>query len=164
MVSVVFLSLVNPSLVFSQTCPQWHVPSHPALTDMHLCHEAPISRQLGSVCTEIRWLCSDQSIEQWLDQLFTHSHSDWFVHPHGKGLVLADWSNQDDSSWAVFWDPADRTQGKLGQDNRDDLAREPLRIMLSRFRPLIGANTDPKLANHPFTHSIDPSHSPNRLR
>ena len=158
MVCMVLVSLASPSQAFSQTCPQWHVPSHPALTDMHLCHDAPISRQLGSVCTEIRWLCSDQSIEQWLDQLFTHSHSDWFVHPYGKGLVLADWSNQDDTSLAVFWEPPQKKDGKDGKDDRGDKhnndgrAPESLKVMLSRFRPLIGASTGTTSPMPPNTH------------
>lgn len=135
------MSLVQPQLTFSQTCPQWYVPVHPAMSSMYSCHKAPISRQLGSVCTEVRWLCSDQSIEQWLDQLFTHSHSNWFVHQHGKGLVLADWSNQEDSSLAVFWEPIAENDGK---DVNIKKAQASLRIMISRFRPLTGANVNAK--------------------
>jgi len=146
----------SPQWAFAQSCPHWTAPFHPALADMHACHGAPISRQLGSVCTEVRWLCSHAPIKHWLDRLFTDSQSKWFIHPHGKGLVLADWSNQDDTSLVVFWEPGQGvgvgegvsvsvSEGEGDSTRIDSSEHQPTQIMLSRFRPANGASIE---SNH----------------
>jgi hypothetical protein len=89
----------NPS------CASWSAPDHPALAVMKICHAPPINRLLGGVCTEVRWLCSDLSIEAWIDQLMTNSTDEWIVHRLSQGLVFTQWPEQGHSSTSLFWTP-----------------------------------------------------------
>lgn len=116
----------------ANSCAPWKAPEQPVLKEMQACHQAPINRQLGSVCTEIRWLCTNEPIEAWVERLLTSSHTPWFVHPHGKGLVFAQWSNAADASLAIFWEP--------GHANANG-SQAVTQLMMSRMVPMIGAST-----------------------
>lgn len=118
----------------AQTCAPWRPPSHLALQNLPICEQSPISRQLGSVCTEVRWLCADEPIAAWVARLFTHSQAPWFVHPHREGLVFAQWSQFADTSLAIFWEP--------NNTNLID-SKATTQLMVSRFKPLVGASTSP---------------------
>lgn len=114
-------------------CGAWSAPSHPALESMQACGEPPISRRLGEVCTEVRWLCAEKSIEAWLDQLMTHSRADWFIHRLDQGLVLAQWPKTGDASMALFWRPESPSTPPQPSG---------VRIMVSRFQAIHGAALD----------------------
>jgi hypothetical protein len=96
---------------------------------MQICGEPPISRRLGDVCTELRWLCSEQTIEAWIDRLMTQSTTEWFVHRLEQGLVFAQWSNEDDSSMGLFWSPKSTNMPPN---------ESGVRIMVSRLRAIDG--------------------------
>jgi hypothetical protein len=112
------------------SCAPWPAPDHPALQVMQTCHALPISRLLGDVCTEVRWLCSDLTIEAWIDQLMTHSTEEWIVHRLNQGLVFAQWPAQGDASSSLFWIP-ENTPVASNQSG--------IRIMVSRLRAKPGS-------------------------
>lgn len=104
--SLAVLSMTMQSaLARDPTCAPWSEPDHPALQVMKPCHALPIQRLLGGVCTEVRWLCSDLTIEAWIDQLMTNSTEAWIVHRLGQGLVFAQWPADGQLSTSLFWSP-----------------------------------------------------------
>jgi hypothetical protein len=117
-------------------CAQWSAPDHPALQVMQICHAPPINRLLGDVCTEVRWLCSDLTIEAWIDQLMTHSTEEWLVHRLNQGLVFAQWPQEGHSSTSLFWIP-ENTPVAFQQSG--------IRIMVSRLRAQSGSPFEPLL-------------------
>uniref|UniRef100_UPI0040483174 hypothetical protein n=1 Tax=Orrella sp. TaxID=1921583 RepID=UPI0040483174 len=118
------------------SCAPWPAPDHPALQAMQTCHAPPINRLLGDVCTEVRWLCGDLTIEAWLDRLMTSSTEEWIVHRLNQGLVFAQWPAQGDASTSLFWIPENAP-----------VASHPsgIRIMVSRLRARLGSPFEPLL-------------------
>jgi|GEM_PF-3022605 hypothetical protein len=124
------------AMASNQACAPWPEPDHPALLEMQTCHALPINRLLGDVCTEVRWLCSDLTIEAWIDQLMTNSTQEWIVHRLNQGLVFAQWPEDGQSSTSLFWVPetAPVASNMSG-----------IRIMISRLRVKHGKPFEPLL-------------------
>ncbi len=120
----------RPAVAHDQSCEPWSAPEHPALQVMQTCHATPINRFLGDVCTEVRWLCSDLTIEAWIDQLMTHSTEEWIIHRLNQGLVFAQWPKDGHSSTSLFWAP-EKFPVALHQSGT--------RIMVSRLRAKPGS-------------------------
>lgn len=118
----------NPS------CAPWPAPDHPTLQVMQTCHAPPINRLLGDVCTEVRWLCSDLTIEAWIDQLMTNSADEWIVHRLNQGLVFAQWPEEGHSSTSLFWTP---------EINPVSSQQSGIQIMVSRLRAKTGSPFEP---------------------
>jgi len=118
-----------PALAHDDRCGPWPEPQQPVMQMLQTCAEPPITRRLGDVCTEVRWLCGDHGIEVWIDRLMTQSTAEWLVHRLDKGLVFAQWSSDSNASVAIFWSP----------ENQKLNSNEPgLRLMVSRLRAMDG--------------------------
>jgi len=135
--SLIALSMtMRSALAHDPSCGPWPEPDHPALRVMKTCHALPIQRLLGDVCTEVRWLCSDLTIEAWIDRLMTNSTEEWIVHRLDQGLVFAQWSAVRRSSTSLFWAP---------ESSPILPHQQGVRIMVSRLRAQTDDSFEPLL-------------------
>jgi hypothetical protein len=126
----------QPAMARDSSCASWSAPDHPTLQVMQICHAPPINRLLGGVCTEVRWLCSDLTIEAWIDQLMTNSTDEWIVYRLNQGLVFTQWPEQGHSSISLFWTP---------EINPNSPQQSGIQIMVSRLRAKPGSPFEPLL-------------------
>jgi hypothetical protein len=87
--------------------PAWPSKQMQALTPCGLSAQS----QIGALCVEAQWLCSDQSLAQWVEALLDEIDEHWVVGHSGDGLVFS--GEQGDVSWAVFWGLQMSQAGKL---------------------------------------------------
>jgi hypothetical protein len=87
--------------------PAWSFKQIQALTPCGL----NVQSQIGELCVDAQWLCSDQSLAKWAEALLEEVDEPWIVGHSGDGLVFS--GEKDDVSWAIFWTPRMSQTGKL---------------------------------------------------
>jgi len=96
--------------------PAWSFKQIQALTPCGL----NVQSQIGELCVDAQWLCSDKSLAKWVEALLDEVDDPWIVGHSGDGLVFN--GETDDVSWAIFWTP------QMSQTGR-------LTLLASRLRP-----------------------------
>ena len=87
--------------------PAWSFKQIQALTPCGL----NVQSQIGELCVDAQWLCSDKSLAKWVETLLEEVDEPWVVGHSGDGLVFS--GEKDDVSWAIFWAPQMSQTGKL---------------------------------------------------
>jgi len=94
----------------SERCGVWPTWTSKQMQAMTPCGLS-VQSQIGALCVEAQWLCSDKSLVQWVEALLDEIDEPWVVGHSGDGLVFS--GAQSDVSWAVFWGPQMSQTGKL---------------------------------------------------